>query len=71
MKGTGTALSDYFSRTGHVFDFDDSGILGSENNLFKKLFEEMFQIRKTKKTLNFLSDKQSLSSSLGKIVMTD
>lgn len=57
-----TALSDHFCRTGHDFDFDNPSILARENNLFKRLFKEMFYIRKVKKSVNFRSDIQSLSS---------
>lgn len=56
-----TALAQHNLETGHNFDFTNVKILDTETNYRKRLFKEMFNIKKDKNAINYREDINSLS----------
>lgn len=55
-KDAHTALNDHTKQTGHTFNFQDTKILQTETNYYKRLFAETVEIKKHNNAINYKTD---------------
>lgn len=69
-KENKTALATHCFSTGHCFDFSSVEILDQEVNLSKRLFLEMFYIKKYKNSINLKTDTNNLNGIYNNLITT-